>query len=75
MMQRIDFKKPEIIDALDDMGYAKEDMPLWEHEAIMLHRGTLDGEPDYPYAKTPIAQLFARNRWSVIGDVVEKKED
>ena len=67
---KIDFSKPEIIDALDHTGYATEDTPRWEHEAIEWHNGTLEGEPEYPYVKTPIAQLFSQKRWSAIKDAV-----
>ena len=68
---KIDCKKPEIIDALDEMGYATEDMPLWGSEAALLYGGRLDGKPDYPYSKTPIAQLFGRKRWNIIKDSVD----
>lgn len=71
---KIDFDKPEIIDALDCMGYAIEETPRWEHEAMEYHRGKLRGEPGHPYVKTPIAQLFARKRWRAIMDAVESRK-
>lgn len=50
--RKVDFNKPEIIDALDAMGYAIE-VPRWHFD--------FDQE-QYPYAKSPIAQLFAKKR-------------
>lgn len=72
--RKIDVKKPEIVDALVYMGYETESPLRWEHEAIEYHRGTLEGKPQHPYAKTPIAQLFAQERWSAIKAAVQKRE-
>lgn len=72
--RKIDFQKPEIVDALNYMGYATDDVPRWEHEAIEYHRGTLEGEPEHRYVRTPIAQLFAQKRWEAIKDAVEGKQ-
>ena len=76
---KLDVTKPEIIDALYEMGYGVD--PTWETEAIMIHRGQFEDEElgdidNYP--KSPIAQLCARLRWTRIQDHVaqsEKKPD
>ena len=72
--RKVDFRKPEVIDALEVMGYATDGVPCWDEEAIMLHRGVLRGEPENAYAKTPIAQLFAHKRWSMINVAVKREE-
>ena len=69
---KVDVEKPEVIDALYEMGYSVD--PRWETEAIMVFRGEFDedelDEID-DYVKSPIAQLFARFRWARIKDHVE----
>lgn len=72
---KVDITKPEVIDALYEMGYGVD--PHWETDAIMVFRGEFDKEEldDIDdYAKSPIAQLFARFRWARIKDHVEQSE-
>ena len=62
----VDFEKPEVIDALYDIGCSVGD-PYWEYDAIDIFGGISDEndiEQFEEYAKTPIAQLFARSRWN-----------
>ena len=71
----MDTTKPEVIDALNEMGYGVD--PHWETDAIMVFRGEfikedLDDIDDY--AKSPIAQVFARFRWARIKQHVEQTE-
>ena len=72
---KVDITKPEVIDALYEMGYGVD--PHWEADAIMVFRGEFDKEEldDIDdYAKSPIAQLFARFRWARIKVHVEQSE-
>ena len=72
---KVDTTKPEIIDALYEMGYGVN--PYWEHEAITVFIGEINKEEldDMDdYVKSPIAQLFARFRWARIKDYVEQSE-
>ena len=66
---KVDTSKLEVIDALHEMGYSV-DAP-WEYDAILVFTGDISGdgldEVD-AYTKSPIAQLFARFRWSRIKD-------
>ena len=72
---KIDVTKPEVVDALYEMGYGVD--PSWETEALMIYREELDEEDMgdiNDYSKSPIAQLFARFRWNRIKDYVEQSE-
>ena len=72
---KVDTTKPEVIDALYEMGYGVD--PHWETDAITVFRGEFDKEEldDIDdYAKSPIAQLFARFRWAKIKEHVEQSE-
>ena len=72
---KLDTTKPEVIDALYEMGYDVD--PHWETEAFMVLRGEFDKEDldDIDdYAKSPIAQVFARLRWVRIKEHVEQSE-
>ena len=72
---KVDFDKPEVIDALYEMGYGVD--PHWETDAIMVCRGEFDKEDldDIDdYAKSPIAQVFARFRWARLKQHVEQSE-
>ena len=72
---KVDINKPEVVDALYEMGYGVD--PRWETEAIMVLRGEFDKEElddICSYTKSPIAQLFARFRWARIKDHVEQSE-
>ena len=73
--RKVDITKPEVIDALYEMGYGVD--PHWEADAIMVFRGEYDREEldDIDdYTKSPIAQLFARFRWARIEVHVEQSE-
>ena len=72
---KIDINKPEIVDALYEMGYGVD--PWWEWDAIMIYRKEYDEEDlvdMHDYAKSPIAQIFARLRWNRVKDHVEQSE-
>ena len=69
---KVDTNKPEVIDALYEMGYGVD--PHWETDAIMVFRGEFDEEDSDElddYAKSPIAQVFARFRWARLRQHVE----
>lgn len=72
---KIDTTKPEVIDALHEMGYDVD--PHWEYDAISIFNGDRDKDDldnIHAYAKSPVAQLFARFRWSKIKFHVERIE-
>ena len=73
--EKVDTTKPEVVDALYEMGYDVD--PHWETDAIMVFRGEFYGEElkDIDdYAKSPIAQIFAKFRCARIRDHVERSE-
>lgn len=62
--RKVDLEKPEVIDAMYETGCPVGD-PRWEYDAIGIFNGTMDDERMNEidqYAKSPIAQLFARAR-------------
>ncbi len=62
--KKVNFEKPEVIDVLDEIGCPVGD-PRWWSDAIDISNGTLDDErleEVDEYAKSPIAQLFAKVR-------------
>ena len=60
---KVDSNKPEVIDALTEMGYSI-DAPSWQIDAISLADGDLDDqalEDIHPYARTPIVHSCLRD--------------
>ena len=72
---KVDINKPEVTDALNEMNLSGD--AHWEWDAINVLRGKYDEQElnDIDdYAKSPIAQLFAKFRWARIKDHVEQSE-
>ena len=64
--KKVNFEKPEVIDALYEIGCPVGD-PAWWGDAIDIFNGVLDDaqmEEIDEYAKTPIAQLFVSARYN-----------
>ena len=73
---KIDIAKPEVIDALYEMGYDVD--PRWGYDAVPIFNGDVDKDDvddRHDYAKSPIAQLFARFIWSRIKVHVDQIEE
>ena len=73
---KIDIAKPEVIDAPYEMGYDVD--PRWGYDAVPIFNGDVDKDDMFDrhdYAKSPIAQLFARFRWFRIKVHVDQIEE
>lgn len=65
---KVDFEKPEEIDALDEIGCPVGTVSWWGDAMDVLNGSPEDGctEEIDGHAKTPIAQLFARARYEKV---------